>query len=52
MGIIKEAKITSKWRVTVPKEIRDALELKGSDKVIFNKEGTSIIMIKKQRFYE
>ena len=37
------ARITSKGQITIPKEIRDKLNLKEGDKVIFIEEGERII---------
>lgn len=37
------ARITSKGQITIPKEIRDRLNLKEGDKVIFIEEGDRII---------
>ncbi len=36
--------ITVKGQVTIPKEIREALGLKPGDKVVFEKEGNTIVL--------
>ena len=36
--------ITTKGQVTIPKEIREELGLKPGDKVIFRKEGDSVVL--------
>ena len=38
----KEARITSKGQITVPKAVRHALGLKPGDKVVFEQEGEEI----------
>jgi antitoxin PrlF len=38
----KEAKITSKGQITVPKAVRHALGLRPGDKVVFEQEGGEI----------
>jgi AbrB family looped-hinge helix DNA binding protein len=38
----KQAKITSKGQITVPHEIRRALGVRPGDKLLFEKEGSSI----------
>jgi len=38
------ARMTSKGQVTVPKEVRDALELKTGDSVLFRVEGHVALM--------
>ena len=36
--------ITQKGQVTIPKQIRDTLQLKANDRVIFVKRGNSVII--------
>ncbi len=36
--------ITTKGQVTIPKEIREALGLNPGDKVVFEKEGSNIVL--------
>lgn len=38
----REARITSKGQITVPKAVRQALGLKPGDKVVFEQEGEEI----------
>lgn len=38
------ATITEKGQITIPKKIRDALNLKPSDKIIFVRRGNTIIL--------
>jgi AbrB family looped-hinge helix DNA binding protein len=38
----REARITSKGQITVPKAVRNALGLKPGDKVVFEQEGEEI----------
>ncbi len=38
------ATITEKGQITIPKKIRDALNLKPSDKIIFVRRGNAIIL--------
>jgi AbrB family looped-hinge helix DNA binding protein len=38
----REARITSKGQITVPKAVRHALGLKPGDKVVFEQEGEEI----------
>jgi len=40
---VELARVTSKGQITIPKEIRDKLNLKEGDKVIFLEEGNKII---------
>lgn len=44
------AKITSKGQITIPKEIREKLNLKEGDKVIFIEEGDKIIIVNAAKF--
>jgi len=44
------AKITSKGQITIPKEIREKLNLKEGDKVIFIEEGDKIIIANAAKF--
>ncbi|MBK8467112.1 MAG: AbrB/MazE/SpoVT family DNA-binding domain-containing protein [Chloracidobacterium sp.] len=39
-----EAKLTSKWRITVPKQVREALGIKPGDKIIFEQIGNDIFV--------
>jgi antitoxin PrlF len=38
----KEAKITSKGQITVPREVRQALGVKPGDKIVFEQNGKDI----------
>ena len=38
----KEAKITSKGQITVPREVRHALGVKPGDKIVFEGEGDEV----------
>lgn len=42
----KSYSITSKYQVTIPKQIRDQLKLTGKDKVYFSRRGRDIILKK------
>lgn len=44
---MKEATITSKGQITIPKEIREALGVKEGVKVVFIQEGQKVVMMKK-----
>ena len=39
------AKITSKGQITIPKDVRKKLGVKGGDKVLFVEEGGRIVMM-------
>ena len=39
---IREAKITSKGQITVPREVRRALGVKPGDKIVFEQNGKNI----------
>jgi antitoxin PrlF len=41
-----EAKITSKWQVTIPKEIRDKMGLRKGERILFD-EKDGIVFLKK-----
>ena len=41
-GKIREAKITSKGQITVPREVRHALGVKPGDKIVFEQNGKDI----------
>jgi AbrB family looped-hinge helix DNA binding protein len=38
----REAKITSKGQITVPREVRHALGVKAGDKLVFEQNGTEV----------
>ncbi len=40
-----EAKLTTNWRVTVPKEVRRAIGLKPGDKIVFERKGSGFIKV-------
>ena len=42
----KTYSITSKYQVTIPKQIRDQLKLTGKDKVYFSRRGKDILLKK------
>jgi antitoxin PrlF len=44
-----ESKMTSKGQITIPKEIREALELKPGDKVALTIVGDEVIMTRRNR---
>jgi AbrB family looped-hinge helix DNA binding protein len=44
------AKVTSKGQVTIPKAVRDALELREGDEVVFRVEGTRAVMARTPNF--
>jgi len=44
---LEEAKITSKGQITIPKSIRNTLQLKTGGRVVFIPEGREIIMVAK-----
>lgn len=46
---MEEATITSKGQITIPKEIREALELKEGEKVLFILEGKKATIIPKTK---
>jgi AbrB family looped-hinge helix DNA binding protein len=39
------AKVTTKGQVTIPKKIRDALQIQPNDRVDFDRQGEKIIMV-------
>lgn len=43
-----ERKLTSKYQITIPKEIRKMFEIKGGDRLIFLPFGDKIILEKKR----
>ena len=43
---LRVGSVTLRGRVTIPKEIRDSLGIKKGDRVIFQKEGDSVIIKK------
>ena len=46
------AKLTSKGQITVPKSIRDALELKAGDQVVFHLEDNRAVLAKTPNFLD
>ena len=46
------AKLTSKGQITVPKAVRDTLELKPGDQVLFRLEGGRAILARTQNFLD
>ena len=42
------AKVTTKGQITIPKSIRDKLELKEGSKIIFLQKGEDIVMAKQK----
>jgi len=50
----REAKITSKGQITLPREVRHALGVKPGDKVVFEREGENVCVrpVRKQSVFE
>lgn len=48
----ERARLTSKGQVTVPKRVRDALDLRAGDEVIFRVERTRAVVAKTPDFLE
>jgi antitoxin PrlF len=46
------AKLTSKGQITVPKAVRDSLELEPGDQVLFRLEGGRAILARTQNFLD
>ena len=46
------AKLTSKGQVTIPKRVRDALELREGDQVVFRVEGARAVIAKTPSFLD
>ena len=46
------AKLTSKGQITVPKAIRDALDLKAGDRVVFSLERDRAVLAKTPNFLD
>ena len=46
------AKVTSKGQVTVPKVVRDALEIRQGDKVLFSVEGNRAVLARTPDFLD
>jgi len=46
------AKLTSKGQLTVPKAVRDALELKEGDRVVFRVEGNRAVLARTPNFLD
>jgi AbrB family looped-hinge helix DNA binding protein len=46
------AKLTSKGQITVPKAVRDGLELEPGDQVLFRLEGGRAILARTQNFLD
>ncbi len=42
------ATLTSKGQITIPKEIRDSLDLRAGDKIEFNLEGGRLMALKRK----
>lgn len=42
---MKPAKLTSKCQVTIPKNIRDFLEIDAGDKVLFEIRGKDVVLV-------
>jgi AbrB family looped-hinge helix DNA binding protein len=40
----REAKITSKGQITVPREVRHALGVKPGDKIVFERNGDEVVV--------
>jgi antitoxin PrlF len=50
MGMDVRARLTSKGQVTIPKSVRDALELHEGDEVVFRVEKSRALMAKTPKF--
>ena len=46
------AKLTSKGQITLPKALRDSMDLKPGDRVIFRSQGAGAVMAKTPDFLE